>query len=139
MTFIRYVALATIAFSLAAQSRETFKARLSAVPADARTRAALAGSGSVTAMLDGTKLAVSGTFEGLKSEATSANLHGADAAGVRGPAIADLTVPKAASGAITGTVDLTSQQIASLHHGGLYIELHSEKAPEGVLWGWLLK
>jgi hypothetical protein len=142
MTFKRYtalVALSLAALSAVAQSKETFKARLSAVPADARTRAALAGSGSVTAVLDGTKLAVTGSFEGLKSEATTANLHSGVAAGVRGPAIADLTVPKATEGMIAGSVDLTPQQLTSLHHGGLYIELHSDKAPEGVLWGWLLK
>jgi hypothetical protein len=139
MTIIRYAAIAAIALSLAAQSRETFKARLSAVPADARTRAALAGSGTATATLDGTKLAVTGSFEGLKSEATTANLHSAVAAGVRGPAIADLTIPKATSGAITGSVDLTPQQITSLQHGGFYVEIHSEKAPDGVLWGWFLK
>lgn len=149
MTFRKYAALAAIALSLvaqnlvvnklAAQNKETFKARLSAVPADARTRAALAGSGSVTAVFDGSKLAINGSFEGLKSDATTANLHSAVAAGVRGPAIADLTIPKAAGGTIAGSVDLTPQQITSLHHGGLYVEIHSEKAPDGVLWGWLLK
>lgn len=139
MTFKRYAAVAAIGLSLAAQSRETFKARLSAVPADARTRAELAGSGSVTAVLDGSKLAVTGSFEGLKTAVTTANLHSAVAAGVRGPAIADLTVPKATSGAIAGSLDLTPQQVTSLHHGGLYVEIHSEKAPDGVLWGWLLK
>jgi hypothetical protein len=144
MTFKRYAAIAALTFSLAAQTlvaqtKETFKARLSAVPADARTRAALAGSGNATAVLEGSKLTVSGSFEGLKSEATTANLHSAVAAGVRGPAFADLTIAKATSGAITGSVDLTPQQLTSLHHGGIYVEIHSDKAPEGVLWGWLLK
>jgi hypothetical protein len=60
-------------------------------------------------------------------------------AGMRGPVIADLTVSKATSGTISGTVDLNSQQLDSLRKGGLYIQLHSEKAPDGVLWGWLLK
>lgn len=139
MTWIRYAVIALMAFSLAAQTKETFKARLSAVPADARTRADLTGSGTATAMLDGTKLTVTGSFEGLKTAATVANLHSAVAAGVRGPVIADLTVPKATSGMIAGSVELTPQQITSLHHGGLYVEIHSEKAPDGVLWGWLLK
>ena len=143
MTFKRYAAVAAITFSLigqsVAQSKETFKARLSAVPADARTRAALAGSGTVTAVLEGSKLTVTGSFEGLKSEATTANLHSAVAAGVRGPAVADLTIPKAMSGMITGSLDLTPPQVTSLHHGGIYVEIHSEKAPDGVLWGWLLK
>jgi hypothetical protein len=139
MTLKRYAAVAAIALSLAAQTKETYKARLSALPADARTRADLTGSGSATAMLDGAKLTVTGSFEGLKTAATVANLHSAVAAGVRGPVIADLTVPKATGGTIAGSVDLTPPQIESLHHGGLYVEIHSEKAPDGALWGWLLK
>jgi hypothetical protein len=139
MRFRQYAVVAAIALSLAAQSRETFKAMLSAVPADIRTRADLAGSGSVTAVLEGSKLAITGSFEGLKTAATTANLHSAVAAGVRGPAIADLAIPKATSGTIAGSIELTPQQITSLHHGGLYVEIHNEKSPDGVLWGWLLR
>jgi hypothetical protein len=139
MTLKRCAAVAAITLSLAAQSRETFKARLSPVPADARTRADLTGSGSATAVLEGSKLAITGSFDGLKTAATTANLHSAVAAGVRGPVIADLTIAKATSGMVTGSVDLTAPQLESLHHGGLYVEIHSEKAPDGVLWGWLLK
>jgi CHRD domain len=131
-------------FSLAAQSppaqnNATFKARLSPLPADARTRADLAGSGSASAVLSGTKLAITGSFEGLRAAATTASLHTSLAAGVRGPAIGDLTISKAASGTITGSIELTPQQLTSLPKGGLYVQIYSEKAPEGVLWGWFLK
>jgi hypothetical protein len=125
--------------SLAAQSGETFKTRLSPLPADARTRADLAGSGSASAVLTGTRLAISGSFEGLRSAATSASLHSAVAAGVRGPAIGDLTISKDTSGTITGSIELTPQQLTSLRKGGLYVQIYSEKAPDGVLWGWLLR
>ena len=142
MSFHRRVAFAVIgigfALSLAAQS-ESFKARLSALPADARTRASLAGSGSASALLAGAKLTITGSFEGLLSAATTASLHSAVAAGVRGPAIADLTISKAISGTISGSIELTPAQLASLHKGGLYVQIHSEKAPDGVLWGWLLR
>jgi len=150
MTFKRCGASAAITISLAAfvwmtpslysqAHKERFKARLSAVPADARTRAALAGSGSVTATLDGTTLEVIGSFEGLLSNATTANLHSAVAAGVRGPAMADLMIEKAMSGKITGTVQVNEQQMVNLEHNGFYVEVHSEKAPDGVIWGWLIK
>lgn len=138
MPLNRYLIIAALALSLAAQTKETFKARLSATPADARTRASLAGSGSASATLEGSKLTITGTFEGLVSPATSANLHGAVAAGVRGPEIANLTITKAASGSISGSVELTPQQLTYLHKGGLYVLIISEKAPEGVLWGWFL-
>src|SRR5580658_5535594 len=109
MSFQRTLLFAALAISLAAQTKETFKARLSPTPADARTRADLSGLGTVTAALDGTKLAVTGSFDGLKSAATSATLHSAVAAGVRGPSIADLTVSKATMGTVSGSVDLTPQ------------------------------
>lgn len=122
-----------------AQTGETYKARLTAVPADARTRPSLAGIGTATGTLTGTKISITGSFEGLLSPATMAQLHSAVAAGVRGPAIADLTVAKATSGSLSGSADLTPEQIQDLHKGGLYIEIHSEKAPDGVIWGWLIK
>ncbi len=128
-----------LGLSLAAQSSLTFKTRLSALPADARTRATLAGSGSASAVLTGTKLVVTGSFEGLLAPATTADLHSGVAAGVRGPAIGDLTISKSTSGTISGSFELTPQQLTSLHKGGLYVQIYSEKAPDGVLWGWLLR
>jgi hypothetical protein len=143
MTFNRRNVLVVIglgfALSLAAQHGETFKARLSALPADAKTRAELAGSGSASAVLVGSKLEITGSFDGLRSAATSASLHSAAMAGIRGPAIGDLTISKAASGALNGSIDLTPEEAASLHKGGLYVQIQSEKAPDGVLWGWFLK
>jgi hypothetical protein len=130
---------ALVGLALAAETGETYKARLSAMPADARTRPDLAGLGSASATLSGNKLSVTGSFEGLKTPATMAQLHAGVAAGVRGPSIGDLTVSKATNGTISGTVDLTPPQIENLHKGGLYVQLHSEKAPDGVIWGWLLK
>ncbi len=125
--------------SLGAQSNESYKARLSPMPADARTRPDLSGIGNVTATLSGSKLAINGSFDGLKSAATTAQLHSAVAAGVRGPTIADLTVSKATSGSVTGTVDLTPPQLEALKKGGVYVQIQSEKAPDGVIWGWLLR
>lgn len=139
MTLTRYAVFAAIALSLAAQTKETYKARLSTVPADARTRASLTGSGAATATLEGTRLTVSGSFEDFKTAATTADLHSAVIAGVRGPAIADLTITRATSGSIAGSVNLTPEQLNNLHHGGIYVEIHSESAPEGVIWGWFLK
>jgi hypothetical protein len=126
-----------VAIGLVAQ--DATKARLSPVPADQKTRADLAGSGSVTAALSGTKLTINGTFDGLKSPATMAEIRGGVAAGVRGPLVAALTVTKATSGSISGSADLTPQQLTNYRKGGLYIQLYSERTPEGVLWGWLLK
>jgi CHRD domain len=138
---IRRVYFAATVFAILAQAQgtETYKARLTAVPADARTRPSLAGVGSATGTLSGSKLSITGSFEGLLSPATMAQLHSAVAAGVRGPVIGDVTVAKATSGPLSGSFTLTPQQIEDFHKGGLYIEIHSEKAPDGVIWGWLTK
>ena len=132
-------ALVLFGISLRAQSGETYKARLSPVPADAKTRPDLAGLGTATAVLSGTKLTVNGTFDGLKSPATVARLHNGVAAGVRGPSFIDLTVSKSTGGSLSGSADLTPQQLQNLRKGGVYVQIHSEKAPEGVLWGWLVR
>jgi hypothetical protein len=133
------VACVCLMLAVAAQGQETYKARLSPLPADAKTRPDLAGSGTVSAVLSGTKLTINGSFEGLKTPAVAAHLQNGVAAGVRGPAIQDLTVTKAVSGTITGSADLTEAQIANFKKGGLYVQLASEKTPDGTLWGWFLK
>lgn len=120
------------------QSGETFQARLSVVPINVEMQATVAGSGSVTATLTGRRLTVMGTFEGLRSPATVARIHLA-ARGIRGPAILDLTVTKATSGSISGSLDLTPAQVEELRNSRFYVQLHSERAPDGNLWGWLLR
>ena len=136
---LAFAALSLTVESAQAQKKETFKAWLSATPADARTRASLAGSGTASAVLEGSKLEITGSFKGLLAPATKASLHSAVAAGVRGPAVTDLTISKGMDGTITGSITLTPEQIENLHKGGLYIIIDSDKAPDGVLWGWLTR
>jgi CHRD domain len=138
MIFNRGLLFVLLVLFGAAQSEERFKGRLSPVPIDATTRATVTGSGSVSAVLSGTKLAISGTFNGLSGPATVARLHQGVATGVRGAALSELTVSKASSGTLSGTVTLTAEQVDNLKKGKLYIQIHSEKAPDGNLWGWLL-
>jgi hypothetical protein len=133
------VAITALALTVFAQTQETFKTRISPISMDASMKVNIAGEGKVTAVLTGTKVAITGTFEGLKSNATFAKIHDGLATGVRGPAILDLTVTKAMIGNVTGSFTLTPPQIESLRKGRLYVQIHSEKAPEGNLWGWLLK
>jgi hypothetical protein len=131
------LALTLAATSAAAQSSRQYRARLSPVPIDAAMQATIAGSGSVTATLAGSKLTISGTFEGLKSPATVARVHVAPK-GLRGPSILELTVSPGTSGTIGGAFDLTPAQLEDLTKSRFYLQLHSEKAPDGNLWGWLL-
>jgi CHRD domain len=123
----------------ASQTSERYRVRLTTVPMDGGMRNTVAGNGSAAATLTGAKLSVAGTFDGLKSPATSAQLHSGVAKGVRGGAVANLEISKSTKGSISGSVDLTPDQVKGLREGRLYIEVASEKAPEGNLWGWLLK
>ena len=122
----------------AAQTGETYKGRLSVVPIDVSMQSTVAGSGSLTAVLAGRKLTINGTFEGLRSPATVARVH-RGVRGIRGPAILDLTVSKATSGAVSGSFDLTPAQVEDLRNSRLYVQIDSERAPDGNLWGWLLR
>ena len=125
------------ALPVGAQQTRTFVARLSPVPITVAMQDTVAGRGSAKAVLTGSKLTVEGTFEGLRSSATAARVHLAPRA-MRGPSVLELMVSKGTSGTISGSFELTPRQIEALDKSSLYIQLHSEKAPEGNLWGWLL-
>lgn len=132
------VALAAATIVLQAAAQQSFKVRLRPVPIEASTAANTIGAGEATAQLSGTKLTVRGSFAGLKGAATVARLHQGAVMGVRGPAIADVTVPAAPSGEFTAEVTLTAAQVEGLRQGQVYLQIHSETAPDGNLWGWLL-
>src|SRR5687767_10765188 len=85
-----------------AQTPRTYQARLSTVPIDIAMQASVAGSGSATAVLSGTKLSITGSFTGLRSPATVARIH-AGPKGMRGPEVLDLQVSSGTSGTISGT------------------------------------
>ena len=120
-----------------AQSARTFKTRLSPVPI-AAYNVNVVGSGTVTATLTGTKLAISGNYDGLASPATLAKVFKSPKPGMRGEALLDLKVSGGTSGTISGQFDLTAAQVQELSASRYYVQLHSEKAPDGNLWGWLM-
>ena len=115
----------------------SYRARLTPVPVETATAASITGSGLVMATLSGTRLSVNGTFTGMKSAATIAQVH-FGAKGIRGPVEFDLMIEKAREGTVSGSMNLSKVQIDSLRKGWFYVQIHAEKAPEGNLWGWLL-
>lgn len=120
-----------------AQAAKTFKTRLSPVPV-AAYNANVVGTGTVTATLTGNRLSIAGTYEGLASAATLAKIFKSPKPGIRGDAVFDLTVSGGTSGTITGQFDLTPAQVQEVSASRYYVQLHSEKAPDGNLWGWLM-
>ena len=138
------IAVAALALpaSPGAQAGDTYAARLGWVPTTPADRPNVIGKGTATATLAGRKLTIAGTFDGLAAPATVARLHQGIAKGARGAAITDLTVTQAASGKLSGSVDLTAEQLEALKQGKLYIQLHTGKGvpPDGsTLWGWFFK
>ena len=131
-------AAAGLVIALQAGAQQNFKVRLRPVPIEASTAANTIGAGEATAQLAGTKLTVRGNFAGLKGAATVAHLHQGPVMGVRGPAIADVTVPASTNGNFAAEVTLTAAQVEGLRQGHVYLQIHSETAPDGNLWGWLL-
>ena len=93
--------------------------------------------GALYAVLDGKgKIRINATFEGLTSAATTAYLHrGAD--GQRGPRLVEFTVTKATGGIVKGDITLTPADIADLQKGLYYVEIATEKTPDGEVRGWI--
>jgi hypothetical protein len=129
---------------LCAQTPQTFTARLSWVPIGGAERNDVAGEGSATGTLSGSRLSIAGSFEGLPAAVTGAKLHQGIATGARGrgPVIAELRVTGGVSGTLSGDVRLSSEQLAALRAEQLYVQVYSEKGvlpDHSTLWGWLLR
>ena len=139
MTRSRVLALAiAMAASVSIQAQAPqYRARPSVVPLDVPQQATIAGVGAATAVLKGSTLTVNGSFSGLKTPATVVRVLRSPKPGMRGVPIGDLTATAETSGTITGSIELTKPQIDDLAASRLYIQLHSQKAPDGNLWGWL--
>jgi hypothetical protein len=130
--------LASVLLTGAARADEGFDFRLSPGPRLVGTRADSSGSGRVTATLAGNALSLSGSYQGLLSAPSMARLLMGPAPGVRGPKIADLTISPAPAGTVSGSIKLSTAQLAAFRKGGLYVEIDSAEAPEGDLWGWVM-
>jgi hypothetical protein len=124
--------LATPAFA------DQFETRLSPSPLTDGTRVNITGEGRTTAQLDGNKLTISGNFQGLANNATTAELYDGAGIAMPGPKAFDLTVTQATSGTVSGSATLTPKQAAALRAGHFYVQVNSQKAPDGNLTGWLL-
>jgi len=125
--------------ALAAEAgSDVFETRLSSSPLTDGTRVNITGEGHASAQLDGRKLTVSGDFHGLASNATTAELYDGPGIGIPGPKAFDLTVTSGIAGTLSGSVTLTANEVKALRAGHFYVQINSQKAPDGNLTGWLL-
>lgn len=115
-----------------------FYSTLDPAPMTMATRANVAGSGSVSAILKGNVLTVEGRFSDLASPATGAHLREGAMTGMPGDVFAALTATQGESGTISGAVTLDRDHLKALRAGSVYVQIDSEKAPDGTLRAWLL-
>jgi hypothetical protein len=118
---------------------EKYQVYLSALPFNDATQPIMQGKGNATGTLDGDTLIISGTFSGLTGPATKARLSLSRGPGIPGTPFADLMLTGGAAGKVAGQVKLDASQLVALRGRRLYIQIDSETAPAGHLWGWLLE
>jgi len=117
---------------------EKYLVYLSPMPFNDASRPNMTGKGSGSATLDGDTLSINAAFSGLASAATKGHLSLSKGAGIPGTHVFDLTVSGDMAGKVTGQLKLDPSQVAALRGGRLYVQIDSEKASTGNLWGWLL-
>jgi hypothetical protein len=122
-----------------AAAAEKYQAYLSPMPFNDETQPLMQGKGTATATLEGDTLSISGSFAGLSGPAKKARLSLSRGPGIPGNPVVDLTLVGDVAGKVTGQIKLDASQLAALRSRKLYIQIDSEKAPSGHLWGWLLE
>lgn len=123
---------------MAIAAEQKFETRLTPAPFDGAMRANVQGDGRISASLEGRTLSLTGTFAALPSAATTAKLYSGTGIGVPGDAILDLQLSGQMEGTLSGKFTLNAKQLAALKLGHVYVQINSQKAPEGNLQGWLL-
>jgi hypothetical protein len=93
---------------------ENFETHLSPSPLTDGTRINITGEGKALVQWDGNILSVSGDFQGLATNATTAALYDGLGIGIPGPKVFDVSVTSGTSGTIWGSLQLTRKQVAEL-------------------------
>lgn len=134
-------AFALLSLCLAADkpaANKKYQAYLSPMPHNDAMHPNFSGKGAAIAALAGDTMSLTGSFTGLASSATKGQVCLSLAPGIPGKPLFEFAVPSGVEGKVTASFKLDKDQTAALQKGQLYIQIHSEKAPNGNLWGWLL-
>jgi hypothetical protein len=108
----------------------TFKADLKGSSEVPPTDSAATGSADVTVDTDTKKLSWTVTSSGLSGDAVAAHFHGPAAAGENADPVVDITAAIA-----KGSAEIGDQQLADLQAGKWYVNIHTEKFPNGEIRG----
>jgi hypothetical protein len=137
MNMSRFKSL-TLAFSMATMlvggqsfaEQMKFKADLKGASEVPPTDSAGTGSADVTVDTASKKLSWTVTSSGLSGDATAAHFHGPAAVGENADPVIDISASVA-----RGSADITDQQLADLQAGKLYLNIHTQKFPDGEIRG----
>ena len=88
------------------------------------------GMGDVTVDTETKKLTWTVTFSGLSGEPIAAHFHGPAEPGKNAGPVVDISGSLA-----SGTADITDEQLADLQAGNWYLNVHTEKFPDGEIRG----
>jgi hypothetical protein len=129
---------ASMPVTFADSKPEAYHARLSPLGVTNATVDTTTGIGKATATISGKRLTIEATFEGLTGAATQASIRRGPK-GIPGPVVFELKAPAASNGTINAAFELTPEQLKDLREARMYLQIHSERAPEGSIRGWLLR
>lgn len=107
-----------------------FKADLKAASEVPPTDSAGTGLADVSVDTSTKKLTWTITSSGLTGEATAAHFHGPAAVGENAGPVVDISKNVA-----SGTADITDAQLADLQAGKWYLNIHTQKYPDGEIRG----
>ena len=130
-------AIALLGSAAFAQDAKVYGDKLGVMPRSNTNQPMIDGTGVVEAKLDGKSLKISGSFEGMKGDATTLTLHQARP-GMAGPEIASVDIAGGKSGAIDVSIDLTDEQVKLLEESHLYVVVNSSRSKTGELRAWLM-
>jgi len=129
-----------IAFSMTSLvGAEKYQAYLSPLPHNDASLDNVRGKGTATITLEGDTITIAATFTALASPATKARLLLSPGPGIPGKTVVkEFDVTADVNGKLTAQAKLDEAQLAALRSGKFYLQINSQKAPEGNLWGWFL-
>ncbi|WP_378950093.1 CHRD domain-containing protein [Mesorhizobium sp. ANAO-SY3R2] len=107
-----------------------FKADLKAASEVPPTDSKATGTADVTVDTATKKLSWKVNAGGLTGDATAAHFHGPAAVGKNAPPMVDIS-----SSVASGSADITDQQLADLQAGKWYLNIHTQKFPDGEIRG----
>jgi len=108
----------------------TFKADLKGSSEVPPTDSAGTGSANVTVDTNTKKLSWTVTSTGLSGDAVAAHFHGPAAAGKNADPVVDISAAIA-----KGSAEISDKQLADLQAGKWYVNIHTEKFPNGEIRG----